>query len=194
MRWPAASYVLALGERRPGEIMVSPQGYLMFSSLAYADRMPAQSLHKDVTAPPEQRDDRKGSPRSTFAGKLLTADLLAVLGQHANSQASYGLGQPYGSPQEEANALRLQRVGVDLTLLHLSPSTQQLLVTALDAFLAIRRRAEDFVPLLAIHSVRNCRVKHGRSWLTVCICVCVCSHLVCLGTRLHTTWRACAHA
>ncbi len=124
--------MLALGPRRPSDIMITPQGFVTCCSLSFTDGSPDANLHRVV-----EEDDDPDEQRPVFASVALTRDMLSVLGQ-----------LDYSSPLRASDALSavpgitfLYRAGC----VELSPMTLQLLLIAKDAFLAVRSRGVELV-------------------------------------------------
>jgi hypothetical protein len=116
-----ASYVLALGPRRPGDVLISPSGTAVLGNLGFAAGEPEPSLHVDSSAAGADVVDPSDPPR--FSSRAMVHDLLAVLGQHSGA------------------------TGPGADMLPLSPQTARLLAVATDAFLALRRRADELVAI-----------------------------------------------
>ena len=149
------SYVCALGPRRPGDFILTPQGFLSICNLGYTDGLPDKALHTTRThhvlidVCDALYDLMFASlligltSSSEFAAAPLMADLLSVLGQLPGSTTpqSYDM-KPFTS---------------SIDCVPISPLVYELLMRCRQAF----RSARSYAPAL----------------LTSVGCAMVCSHV-----------------
>jgi hypothetical protein len=148
------SYVLALGERRPADLLLAPSGHVQLVSLGFAEAGPdlaLHHLHHHLAQPQPQSPSSPGEgdaaaaaaarPTARFAARGVLLELLAAIGAGATPSAAANPGGTGGGSG-----------------LMLSPLAGQLLTACLDAFMAARGAAPELMAALAAQAVSCSRV------------------------------------
>lgn len=131
-----SSYVLALGQLKPADLLLTPSGHVALAGIGYRDGVPDSSLESDHSQPDATAPDAAPRPKARFASQLVVGDLLAVLGVQALPAAS-----------SMAASVRAASTAA-LPSPHrpqLSALGAELIMHCADAFMCVRRHAMDII-------------------------------------------------
>lgn len=143
-----SSYILALGPRKPADLLLTPAGHIMLAGLNFTDGVPDSTLHNPsyLTTGGGDNNNNGGSSSNTNTNNHPS---------HPNQRYSTvtgGMNNLFNNEQIPRFASR-QLVIELLTVFgatvapnpHLSPLAAQLLTLCGDAFMAVRRKAVDII-------------------------------------------------
>jgi hypothetical protein len=139
-------YVLALGERSPADLLLTPSGHLSLAGLSYTNGCPDPALH--LTVEESEEGAGAGLPSSRFASSPLLAELLSVLGPPSSVRPCTVDG---GIGPGRAGRLGATE-GIPALVVSLSPLAEAVFVAALDAFMAARAGAQDILTAVGMHT------------------------------------------
>ena len=125
-----ATYVLALGERKPADVMITPAGCVFLSGLSYTEGVPDRGLHSAAF--------------QAESSSFLSSSASAASGYNNNSSSSSsGIKSYFAS----------KNMCFDLLSVPGTQGLQIVIDVVVDALMALRRRPHDLLSLLSSHLV-----------------------------------------
>ena len=131
-----ATYILALGERKPADVMITPAGCVFLSGLSYTEGVPDRGLHSAAFQ----------AESSSFLSSSSSSSSSAASGYNNNSSSS-------SSSSGIKSYFASKNMCFDLLSVPGTQGLQIVIDVVVDALMALRRRPHDLLSLLSTHLV-----------------------------------------
>ena len=142
------AFVLELGPRRPGDVLVAPTGHVVLAGLSFTDGAPPTPVPAAAELQGSGGGGGEAAWEPRFGSPALVADLLSVLGTASSSSSP-----AYHQQQQQQQGYDGQSEQARFVL---SPALAQLLAASVEAYTALRSgvAAEELGALRRAYEVR----------------------------------------